>query len=289
MVNCLKSKKHTDCPKINLNYGSDMDQCLISQPNLLLKGDPTPFEVFTSRSTNPLLILCDHASPIIPSSLADLGLEKKDLERHIAYDIGARAIAKRLSENLNATCIASSYSRLVIDINRPLNHKDSIIKTIDKTLIPGNKTLTKTARRTRIKEVFLPYHRKVKQELTRLQKTGAIPIILSIHSFSPRYGKTPRPWDIGILWNRDNRLAMPLINTLKSGNLIVGDNQPYSGKELAYTIDTHGTSAGLANCVIEINQNQISDPAGIKQWSEILIKILPGILQLQELRCIKFF
>ena len=236
-----------------------------------------------------MLLLCDHASNAVPSSLVNLGLKTKDLERHIAYDIGAEAIANQLSMELDLTLITAGYSRLVIDLNRPSDHSDSILENIDGISIPANKGLTATARAARIEEIFDPYHRRIEQELTRLQNSGSPPVILSIHSFSPSYGHHPRPWDIGVLWNRDHRLALPLINMLKSLNLNVGDNEPYSGKQLAYTIDTHAGSAGLSNCAIEISQKQISNAAGIRYWSKILIKILPDIFKIPKINHIKYF
>ena len=114
-------------------------------------------------------------------------------------------------------------------------------------------------------------------------RRGTPPAIFSVHSFSPDYGDTPRPWDIGVLWNRDPRIAVPLMDMPKAHGLNVGDNEPYSGRQLAYTIDVHGGATGLANCVIEINQNQVRDAAGIGRWATILEEIMPEILRTQGL------
>lgn len=266
-----------------------MEELFNPSPYLLQSGDPAPYRINKGNSTTPMLLLCDHASPEVPRSLGGLGLKSESFKRHIAYDIGAKAVATQLSMELDATLILAGYSRLVIDLNRSINHPGSIVEKIDKTPIPANKDLPRTERNKRIEEIFTPYHKGIDQELKRLQRRGTPPIILSIHSFSPDYGETPRPWDIGVLWNRDYRFATPLIKMLESAGLNVGDNEPYSGKHLAYTIDRHAGSAGLANCAIEINQKQILNDTGIRCWVEILMKILPDILKLQQLHRIKWF
>ena len=266
-----------------------MDQKLNLSTNLLQSNEPAPFTVVNGDSIAPMLLICDHASPRVPSSLGDLGLQSTSLKRHIAYDIGAGAVATQLSNNLTTTLILASYSRLVIDLNRPTNHPDSIVEKIDETYIPLNQGLDATARRKRLNELFVPYHKEIEMQLDRLLKSGTPPIIISIHSFSPSYGTTPRPWDVGVLWNRDNRVAVPLIEMLQQSGLNVGDNEPYSGKRLAYTLDTHCKKAGLPHCAIEINQKHISNIAGIDCWSRILTKIIPNIMKQQNLTNIERF
>ena len=260
-----------------------------STSTLLQEQDPRPFKVINRAGRTPLLLICDHGSQIVPKALGNLGLRADIFERHIAYDIGTEAVALGLSDLIDAPLVLGGFSRLVIDLNRPLEHPGSMIEYIDATRIPGNIALTKMARLQRVKELFDPYHEAINQEITRLSASGIPPIILSVHSFSPNYGILPRPWDIGVLWNRDPRIATPLIDILKTFNLKVGDNQPYSGKELAYTINKHGGARGLANCVIEINQGQLSDDAGIKHWISTMNEVLRILLRDKGLNKIEHF
>lgn len=256
---------------------------------LLQSDDPAPFEEINRNGPTPLLLLCDHASRRVPLALGDLGLKASSFDRHIAYDIGAESVSQRLSRSLDAPLVAAGFSRLVIDLNRPAGHQESIVEEIDATPIPANQDLNETAKRQRITELFKPYHDAVDGALARLWERGTPPAIFSVHSFSPDYGDTPRPWDIGVLWNRDPRIAVPLMDMLKAHGLNVGDNEPYSGQQLAYTIDVHGGATGLANCVIEINQDQVRDAAGIDRWATILEDIMPKILKVQGLHRVERF
>ena len=266
-----------------VRYSQTMDQHVNSADELLQPGDPAPFEEINRDGPTPMLLLCDHASRRVPLALGDLGLEASSFDRHIAYDIGAESVSQRLSTSLDAPLVAAGFSRLVIDLNRPTGHQESIVKEIDATPIPANRDLNETAKRQRISELFKPYHDAVDRALARLWERGTPPAIFSVHSFSPDYGDTPRPWDIGVLWNRDPRIAVPLMDMLQAHGLNVGDNEPYSGQQLAYTIDVHGGATGLANCVIEINQNQVRDAAGIDRWATILEEIMPEILKTRGL------
>ncbi|MDD9876600.1 MAG: N-formylglutamate amidohydrolase [Magnetovibrio sp.] len=256
---------------------------------LIGAGDPAPFEVVNRDGAADLLLVCDHASRAVPAKLDRLGLGDPAFERHIAFDIGAAGVARRLAESLDAQLVLAGYSRLVIDVNRPIGHPDSIVEEIDGTPIPGNAGLDEADKRRRIRELFEPYHDAVNRALARLWERGTPPALFSVHSFSPGYGGTPRPWDIGVLWNRDPRIAVPLMEKLEALGLNVGDNEPYSGQQLAYTIDMHGGSAGLANCVIEINQDQVRDAQGVERWAGILVGAMAEILRAPGLHRVERF
>ena len=196
-----------------------------------------------------------------------------------------------MAEALDAPLVLAGYSRLVIDLNRPVGHPQSICEVSDGTPVPANRGLDAEARRRRVRDLFEPYHDAVNRALGRLwdRAPDRAPALFSVHSFTPRYGAEHRPWDIGVLWNRDPRLAVPLMERLEALGLDVGDNEPYSGKDLAYTIDMHGGAAGLANCVVEINQDQVADDAGVARWAEILTPILGDILELPGLHRVERF
>lgn len=250
---------------------------------LLGPDEPPAFEIFNEGGTCALLLVCDHASKAVPVKLENLGLNKAKYEHHIAYDIGAAEVTRLLAKQLNAQAILAGYSRLVIDVNRPPGDPQSILRISDGTLIPGNQNLDKKTQSLRVSNLFTPYHSAINKALTDLSSYGKQPALLSIHSFSPEFGDKPRPWDIGVLWNRDPRIAEPLKKKLGRHGLNVGDNLPYSGLELAYTLNLHGAGAGLANCAIEINQSQIKDWIGIKRWVGILANIMQEIIQIDAL------
>lgn len=250
------------------------------QAALLGPGDQPVFEIVNRVGPTPVQLVCDHASRAVPAALGKLGLGDSHFDRHIAYDIGAAEVTRRLAAALDAPSVLAGYSRLVIDLNRPPGHPDSIPEISDGTEIPGNRSLSETARRQRVKTLFEPYHDTIHETIADLWRRGKAPSLLSVHSFSPLFGKTARPWDVGVLWNRDPRLAQPLMEKLAARGLRVGDNLPYSGRELAYTINLHGAAAGLANCVVEINQDQVADRPGIERWADILAEVMGEILRM---------
>lgn len=256
---------------------------------LLGPNDAPPFDIINRDASSPLLLVCDHASRRVPAALGDLGLDAAAFERHIAYDIGAEAVSRQLSESLNAPLVLAGYSRLVIDLNRPPGHPQSIMETSDDTPIPGNAGLDDEAKRHRIRDLFEPYHDAVNRALARIWEGGSAPALFSVHSFSPGFGGQPRPWDVGVLWNHDPRIAVPLMELLEAEGLRVGDNEPYSGHDLAYTIDMHAGAAGLASCVVEINQDQVRDTAGVARWSDMLGRAMATILQQPGLHRVERF
>jgi len=256
-----------------------MKVTLESAAPFLGPNDPAPFQIINANAPLALQLICDHASNVVPGSLNALGLDHHVFERHIAYDIGAAAVTRNIANALNAPAVFAGFSRLVIDLNRPLGHPESMPETSDNIDIPGNHDLSETARKIRSDALFNPYHEAINQSISHTWQKGPAPVLFSIHSFTPNMNGEVRPWDVGILWNRDPRLALPLIAGLKKTGLNVGDNQPYSGRDnLAYTVDMHGTAAGLTNCVIEIRQDQIADKVGTDRWSKILIPLLRDVL-----------
>ncbi len=249
-----------------------------SSAPLLGPGDPPPFEIINGNGKAQLLLVADHASRQIPHNLANLGLATSEFDRHIAYDIGTEAVTRILSKKLNAPAVIAGYSRMVLDLNRPPGHPDSIPLISDGTLIPANQNLTELEKDRRISELHDPYHEAISHMIAHIWNRGSAPVLFSVHSFTPNYGDDERPWDAGILWKRDPRIAVPIMDMFKSRGLNVGDNKPYSAHDLAYTVDAHATAAGLASCGLEIRQDQVSDTFGIERWSKILIEDLSVIL-----------
>jgi predicted N-formylglutamate amidohydrolase len=224
--------------------------------------------------------VCDHASRRIPERLGRLGLTEEALATHIAWDIGAAPLAIGLADRLDASVVLAGYSRLVIDCNRHLDDPTSILPASDGWTIPGNVVLDAAERRRRVEGCFLPYHRAIEEELAALAAPGAAPALVALHSFTPVMHGAARPWHCGILWDRDPRLPLPLIAGLRArGDLVVGDNEPYSGRHPAdYTVDVHAERRGWPHVCIEVRQDELTDEAGVERWVTILADALEPLL-----------
>lgn len=248
-----------------------------------IKGETAPAEVIAGKAETPLLLVCDHASNRVPSELQDLGLPDHELTRHIAWDIGAAEVTRELSRLMDATAVLCGVSRLVIDCNRDTDHPTSIPPISDGTNIPGNLDLTERERQSRAEQWLYPYHDEVSAQFRRLEEYGAVASLVAVHSFTPVMNGFVRPWQVGILWNRDPRIAVPLIQGLRlMDGLCVGDNEPYSGRDLGFTIDLHGERHGRPHVSIEIRQDLIADRAEAHAWAARLAALLRPILLLPE-------
>jgi predicted N-formylglutamate amidohydrolase len=232
-----------------------------------------------------LIILCDHAGNAFPPGYGTLGLPEAQLQRHIAYDIGAAAITRQLAAMLGVPAVMTHYSRLLIDPNRGADDPTLIMRLSDGAVVPGNRHLTPEERQTRIDRYYRPYHDAIASVVQACVGSGVPPAILSIHSFTESWKATPRPWHASILWDRDPRLAQPMLDALYAeGDLIVGDNQPYLGGLEGDTMWTHGTSNGLAHCIIEVRQDLIRDDAGQTAWATRLARLMRGLLDRPDLQ-----
>jgi len=238
--------------------------------HLLAERDPPAFELVNPRGGSHAVLICDHASNRIPLRLGNLGLGQETLADHIAWDPGAAAVARVLSELLDAPLVLSAYSRLVIDCNRPLESPESIAEESAGTEVPGNLCLTSSQRRLRVGEVFMPYHRAIGALLDA--RSGRSSLLLSIHSFVENLGGVRRPWSIGVANRQDRRLADCLIRALQADDFgPVGDNEPYGIEDTYdYSLPTHGERRGIAHAMIEIRQDGLRDPADARTWGERL-------------------
>ncbi|HEB80166.1 MAG TPA: N-formylglutamate amidohydrolase [Rhodospirillales bacterium] len=259
-------------------------------PPLTGPGDPPLFKALNEGAERPLLLICDHASRAIPRSMDSLGLPEEVLERHIAYDIGAAQVTELLAHRLGVPALLAGYSRLLIDANRAPGDPMSVLEVSDGVSIPGNQDLSEADLTRREETFFEPYHNAVTNALAQLWRLGRAPALLSIHSFTPSLNGEDRQWDIGVLWNRDPRIALPLIEKLSAHEgLHVGDNEPYSGREIAYSLDLHGGAAGLANCAVEIRQDHLETPGGAARWAELLGDAFEEILAIDYLYKVEHF
>jgi predicted N-formylglutamate amidohydrolase len=214
-----------------------------------------------------VLLLCDHASNAVPADV-DLGIDPSLLDLHIAVDIGAGPLTRSLAARLNAPAILATVSRLVIDLHREPDHVGLIPHRSDGHLIPGNDHVDRAAR---IARFHAPYHRLLARRI-RAQRPG---LILSIHSFTPclEHGGTDRPWQVGVLYNRDARAARPAIDFFRAHGLVTGDNEPYSGRLLNATLNRHAEANGIPSIAIEVRNDLIEGAAGVEEWSRTLAEL----------------
>jgi len=238
-----------------------------------------PVRVANRLGGGRYIVLCDHASNHVPPQFGTLGLGREDLLRHIAWDPGALGVAQVLARLLDAPLVESRISRLVADCNRPLDAPDLVPETSETTEIPGNRALGASQRAERIALTHRPYHEAIEQLAVERLAKGLGCAMVAIHSFTPVYKGVSRPWEIGIIHDADERLSAPLIAALAAaGDIVVGDNEPYSPADrVYYTLECHARSRGLACVMIEIRNDEIAKQAEQHRWAEMLAGVLSAI------------
>ena len=223
------------------------------------------------QSGTPTLggIVCtaDHASNRVPTDI-DLGIPPHLLGEHIAVDIGTEAIAEKLARDHAIPAHIAAISRLVCDLNREETAPGLVPEASDGHPIPGNVGADREARLARFHR---PYHEALAAWLAAVQPG----LILSLHSFTPRLASRdePRPWQIGVLYNQDDRAARIAIPLLAAEGLNVGDNLPYSGRDLNYTMNRHAEGAGRPYLGVEIRQDLAQTPEDHARWASLLANI----------------
>lgn len=250
-------------------------------PGLLEADEPSPVRVLREDGASHFFLTADHAGRAIPRRLGTLGLTAGDLARHIAWDIGIAAVTERLSALLDATAVLQTYSRLVIDCNRDPSWPTAMPEVSELTTIPGNQGLSQAGRKARVAAVFTPYHTRIATLLVARQSARRPTVLVAMHSFTPVFKGERRDMQVGVLYNRDPRLALVLLDLLRrEGDLVVGDNAPYAITETSdYGIPTHGEKRGLPHAEIEIRQDLIEDAAGQDQWASRLARLLPRAVE----------
>lgn len=216
-----------------------------------------------------LLILCDHASNAVPEGV-DLGIDPALLNKHIAIDIGAAAVSEGMAARLGAPAILATVSRLVIDFNREPDSAGLIPHHTDGHAVFGNDGAD---RYDRIAKFHAPYHAAIAAEI-RARRPA---LLVSVHSFTPRLESVEapvRPWEVGILYNRDSRAALPAIELLRADGIVTGDNEPYSGRVLNATMNRHAEANGIPYIGIEVRNDLIANAVGATHWSEILANMV---------------
>lgn len=236
------------------------------------------YRILPGRAGAGVILLCDHACNAMPPGYGMLGLSEDQFKRHIAYDIGAAALVEHVSRELDAPALLTRYSRLLIDPNRGWDDPTLIMRLSDGAVIPGNRHVCEAERARRIRLYYAPYHAAIDRVIDDCSASGTVPVLLSIHSFTESWKQVPRPWHVGILWDRDDRLAVPLIQQFRAEEgLVVGDNEPYSGQLEGDCLWQHGTQRGLANAIVEVRQDLIRTQEGQQAWGERLCVVMRAI------------
>jgi predicted N-formylglutamate amidohydrolase len=228
------------------------------------------FRIVGTPRFGGILVVSDHASSRVPEDI-DLGIDPALFDQHIAIDLGVAGVAERMAQRPGTAAFLGNVSRLVCDFNRE-EHQPAVVPIAsDGHAIPGN-ALDHVAHQARIERFFQPYHNGLEQLLDAMPQA----LILSLHSFTPRLVSHPeqdRPWQVGVLYNADDRAARLAIPMFEAEGLAVGDQQPYSGKLLNATMNRHAEAEGRPYLGIEVRQDQIETSAQQAEWAERLRRI----------------
>lgn len=274
-----------------LRYNAPMQS--VSREGVYPSASLQPFELVNADGSPRFLIVCDHASNALPEEYGALGLDAAEFGRHIAYDIGAGTVARLLGDYLGCPAVLARFSRLLIDLNRAADDPTLVMKFSDGAIVPANRDVDPFRNRVeferRIALFHRPYHEAIAGAIMRAREAGAAPILVSIHSFTPFWRGHARPWQAGILWDRDDRLARRLLDALRMEGLHVGDNEPYSGRLKGDCLYRHGTLNGLPHALVEIRQDLIAGQPGQKEWAARLAGLLRQISEAPELQTVRHY
>lgn len=241
-------------------------------------GRAESFEVIEGPAKSRYILICDHASNAIPPEYGNLGLDAVQLERHIAYDIGAAALTRGLAAALAAPAVLSRFSRLLIDPNRGDDDPTLVMKLSDGAVVPGNAKVDDAEVARRIARFSGPYHAAIDGMIDRSLAAGVRPILCSIHSFTPVFHNGPRPWHCSVLWEKDGRFALPLLEALRADrDIVTGENEPYAGALKGDCMTRHGFDRGLPHAVVEVRQDLIDDETEESSWVSRFSRILTGL------------
>lgn len=249
-------------------------------------GPSFPHPAATTENTGgraPVTLVCDHASNAIPDAFASLGLSAAQLDTHVAYDPGAAALTREIAERLDAAYVLGGYSRLLIDVNRDPEDPDSIVRENDGIRVPGNEDLSDADRAARIEAIYRPYHAAIEGLLSARTDRHETQLVVAVHSFTPRFAGRPRPWQVGLIYGRDRRLASWLaagmVDNSHDDRLTLGLNEPYSPHDRVYhTVERHAEARGLPCAMVELPNDRLADPEQRALWADRLASALAASL-----------
>lgn len=239
------------------------------------------YEIITPKNEGGVLFIVDHASNHVPHDIS-LGVDEATLDRHVAVDIGVDTLTRQLisllseNDNLGVGGVFARVSRLVVDLNRDPQAEGMLPIQSDDVSISGNQNLTAAERNARALRFYHPYHNAISHVVEQKKPN----LLVAVHSFTPQLASTPdneRPWHLGVLYNQDERAAKFALSLLADSDFVVGDNLPYSGKQLNYTMDRHAEARGIPYLSFEVRQDLVSDNQGLSDWSGRLAPIIKAV------------
>ena len=242
------------------------------------------FEIVNPMAAGGVVFLCDHASNHIPPEYDNLGLDDGLLDQHIAWDIGAAAVARRVSALVGGSAVLAGFSRLLVDTNRREDEETLIPTATDDTAIPGNADLGDDERQARLVRFYRPFHAACRMSVMRAVERSRRALVLGIHSFTPQMnGGEQRPWDVSVMWDDDDLLALVMAEAFTAEGLAVGYNEPYAGAEWMHSVKTHAGPHGLPHAQIEIRQDLVARPEDEALWALRLAAAIGGALASNKL------
>lgn len=244
-------------------------------------------EVINPESDSGIVLVCDHASQAVPGDVngGDLGVPGEAMDSHIAIDIGAEGITRALAARLGATAVIATVSRLVCDFNRDPAHQNPFPGESDGIPIPANQDMADAERQARLDAYFHPFHGACAEAVEKAKTSHPRPLVLAIHSFTPHFNGLARPWEIGFLHDRDPRLFHAFRAALDARYaFVIGDNEPYSGRDLYYTMDRHGQAHGIPQTTVEIRQDVVATTTGQAAWADVLADCLASMPDNADMR-----
>ncbi|MEQ9520565.1 MAG: N-formylglutamate amidohydrolase [Parvibaculum sp.] len=253
----------------------------------------SPFELINPDGDPDILLLCDHASNALPDAYGTLGLAATEFHRHIAYDIGTGPLVRDLAARLGCPAVLGTCSRLLVDLNRGADDPTIVMKLSDGSVIPDNADVDPFRNaeefERRITLYHQPYHDAVSRQIDRARDLGRVPVVISVHSFTPVWRGVARPWEVGVLWDKDDRIARPMIAAFEAQGFVVGDNLPYIGFLKNDTLFRHGTVSGIPHVLLEIRQDLIDTEADREVWAARLQHLLPPLVTREGVHEIRHF
>ncbi|MEO6013265.1 MAG: N-formylglutamate amidohydrolase [Devosia sp.] len=246
---------------------------------------PAPVDVVNEEGASDVVLLCEHASNHVPAEYNQLGLSAEQLHRHIAWDIGAAEVCRRLSHLLDAPAFLGTYSRLVIDLNRPLSAADSMPATSEGIIVPANAHLDAEEAARRVNTIFAPFHQRVASHLDQRIATNRPTRLVSIHSFTPVFFGVARRWHAGVLFAGAAHFGNVALARLQHAGLLIEANEPYKTDRLGdYAIPIHGDDRGIPAIMLEIRNDEITDTVGADWWARWIANSLDANIGVSRAR-----
>lgn len=243
---------------------------------MLTATDADPVLFHRTGSKGGILLTCEHGGRAIPSGLGDLGVPAAEMDRHIAWDIGAMSLSLALMKRISARLVAQHYSRLVIDCNRGHQSPDLIPAVSDGTRIPANARLSAAEINARMTAIHAPFHARIADEIQQHRPT----LLVSIHSFTPVMAGVRRPMHAGFLANRMPQVSDGFMASFArhAPELVVAQNAPYEVDDISdYTVPVHGEANRIAHVLVEVRNDQLQDENGIERWADLLARAIDDV------------